>query len=233
LFLLPEIATLSDIEERRLDNPAQQRAVSGGDGAYVATSRRAGETATHVATSRRAGETAAHGASARTRSRRRRWRTGTGDRAVASVDALISRAEELSRASGKTEDEAAAGGGRDLESAAAALTTRTAPLVPGTGVLVAISGLAVKAEPTSRPLVQVFISFAIFFAIAGFAFLTRALFLYAGRRIIGLAPTVDDIAFARNRLVRKHTSAHRGGLLAGIGLMFLIIGILAGVQVTI
>jgi hypothetical protein len=146
---------------------------------------------------------------------------------------LTARVEGLSRATGKTEDEAAAVVVEELESAANTLTTRTAPLVPGTGVLVAISGLAAKAEPTTRPLVQVFISLSIFFAIGGFTFLTRALFLYAGRRVIGLAPTVDDLEFARDRLVRKHTSAHRGGFLAAIGLMFLIIGILSGVRVTI
>jgi hypothetical protein len=146
---------------------------------------------------------------------------------------LTARVEELAHATGKTEDEAAGIVVEELESAAGALTTRTAPLVPGCGVLVAISGLAVKAEPTTKPLVQVFISLSIFFAIAGFTFLTRALFLYAGRRVIGLAPTVDDVAFARDRLVRKHTSAHRGGLLAAIGLTLLIIGILSGVRVTI
>jgi len=204
-----------------LDNPVSQRAVSGSEHAYLTANQRAGEAPPHRG-------------STRTRSRRRpRWRRGTGEGAVASVAVLTARVEELSRATGKTEDEAAGIVVEELESAAAALTTRTAPLVPGTGVLVAISGLAVKAEPSSRALVQVFISLAIFFAIAGFAFLTRGLFLYAGRRIIGLAPTVDDIAFARDRLVRKHTSAHRGGLLAGIGLALLIIGILSGVRVQI
>lgn len=122
----------------------------------------------------------------------------------------------------------------DLEQAANALTTRTAPLVPGCGVLVAISGLAVKAEPSKgNRVAETFVSLAVLFAIAGFAFLTTALFLYAGRRTVGLAPTVDDIGFARERLVRKYTSAHRGGFLAGIGLACLIIGILAGVHIDI
>ena len=105
----------------------------------------------------------------------------------------------------------------DLERAAAALTARTAPLVPGCGVLVAVSGLAAKAE-TPNPIADTFVSLAVFFAIGGFAFLARALFLYAGRRSVGLSPTIDDIAFARDRLVRKHTSSHRGGLLAGVAL---------------
>lgn len=120
----------------------------------------------------------------------------------------------------------------DLEQAANALTARTAPLVPGTGVLVAISGLLVKAE-SRNALADTFVSLAVLFAIGGFGFLTRSLFLYAGRRIVGLSPTLDDIGFAREQLVRKYTSAHRGGLLAGIGLAFLIIGILAGVHISV
>jgi hypothetical protein len=146
---------------------------------------------------------------------------------------LITRAEEHSDATGQSLDEGAAVVVEDLERAAGALNTRTAPLVPGCGVLVAVSGLAAKAEPSSNPLADAFVSLAVLFAIGGFAFLTRSLFLYAGRRVVGLSPTVDDIEFARARLVRKHTSAHRGGLLAGIGLACLIIGILAGVHITI
>jgi hypothetical protein len=74
---------------------------------------------------------------------------------------------------------------------------------------------------------------AVLFAIGGFSFLTRALFLYVGRRTIGLSPTLDDIAFARDRLVRKQASAQRGGVLAGIGLACLIIGILIGVRISV
>ena len=157
---------------------------------------------------------------------------GRGKHAIGSLDSLIHRAEELSQATGQSLNEAAAVVVEDLERAAAALTARTAPLVPGCGVLVAVSGLAAKAE-TPNPVADTFVSLAVLFAIGGFAFLTRALFLYAGRRIVGLSPTVDDIAFARDRLVRKHTSAHRGGRLAGVGLTCLIIGILAGVHISI
>jgi hypothetical protein len=147
---------------------------------------------------------------------------------------LIHRAEELSRATGQSLNEAAAVVVEDLESAAAALTARTAPLVlvPGCGLLVAVSGLAAKAE-TPNPIADTLVSLAVFFAVGGFAFLARALFLYAGRRTVGLSPAIDDIAFARHRLVRKHTSSHRGGLLAGIALTCLIIGILAGVHISI
>ena len=145
---------------------------------------------------------------------------------------MISRTEALARATGQTQDEAAAVVVEDLERAAAALAARTAPLVPGCGVLVAVSGLAAKAE-TPNPLADTFVSLAVFFAIAGFAFLAQGLFLYAGRRTVGLSPTVDDIAFARDRLVRKHTSSHRGGSLAAMGLTCLIIGILAGVHISL
>lgn len=158
-------------------------------------------------------------------------RRATRDHAIASLDSLIRRAEDLSRATGQSQDEAAAVVVEDLERSAAALTVRTAPLVPGCGILVAVSGLAAKAD-TPKPIADTFVSLAVFFAIGGFAFLARALFVYAGRRTVGLSPTVDDIAFARDRLVRKHTSAHRGGWLAAIGLTCLIIGILSGVRIS-
>jgi hypothetical protein len=145
---------------------------------------------------------------------------------------LIHRAEEVARATGRSEDAAAGVVVEDLERADAALTARTAPLVPGCGVLIAVSGLAAKAE-TPNPIADAFVSLAVLFAIGGFAFLTRALFLYAGRRVVGLSPTVADIAFARGRLVRKHSSARRGRWLAAIGLTCLIIGILAGVHISI
>jgi hypothetical protein len=146
---------------------------------------------------------------------------------------LIRRAEEISRATGKSQDEAAAVVVGDLEAATSALTTRMAPLVPGCGVLVAISGLAVKAEPTKNTLSEVFISLALLLAIGAFAFVTRALFLYAGRRTVGLSPAVDDIAFARGRLVKKTAAAHRGTVLAAISLTSLILGILVGVHINV
>jgi hypothetical protein len=121
----------------------------------------------------------------------------------------------------------------DLEAAATALTTRMAPLVPGCGVLVAISGLAVKAEPSKNTLSETFISLALLLAIAAFGFVTRALFLYAGRRTVGLSATIDDIPFARGRLVRKQTNAHRGSVLAAISLASLVFGILVGVHISV
>ena len=144
----------------------------------------------------------------------------------------MARVDALSRTTGQSPDEAAAVVVEDLEQAAAALTTRTAPLVPGCGVLVAISGLAAKAE-TPDPVADLFVSLAVLFAVGGLAFLARALFLYTGRRTVGLAPTVDDIAFARDRLVRKHAASTRGGWLAALGLTCLIAGILAGVHISI
>lgn len=164
--------------------------------------------------------------------RRARPRRGWGY-ATASIAALTDRAETLSRATGQSPGEGAAVVVQELERAAAELNTRTAPLVPGCGVLVAISGLAAKAEPSSSALSETFVSLAVLFAIGGFSFLTRALFLYVGRRTIGLSPTLDDIAFARDRLVRKQASAQRGGVLAGIGLACLIIGILIGVRISV
>jgi hypothetical protein len=67
----------------------------------------------------------------------------------------------------------------DLERAAAALSTRTAPLVPACGVLVAAAGLLLKAE-FSDDVGDIFLGFAVLFAVLGLGFLTRAHFIYAG-----------------------------------------------------
>jgi hypothetical protein len=141
------------------------------------------------------------------------------------------RVEEHSRTAGQSLDEASGVVVEDLERATAALNARTAPLVPGCGVLVAVSGVLLKAEPSSDGLPEFFLGLAILLAVAGFAFLARGLFVYAGRRYVGLSATVDDVAFARAGLVRKHANAHRGGWLAGIALACLILGILFGVHI--
>jgi hypothetical protein len=153
--------------------------------------------------------------------------------AVASRDSMIGRAEERARATGQSLDEAAAGVVEDLERAAAALSARTAPLVPACGVLVAVAGLLLKAGPSRDGVAEVFLGFAVLFALVGLSFLARGQFIYAGRRTIGLCSTVDDIAFARDRLVRKQACTHRGGWLAAIALACLIVGILVGVQITL
>jgi hypothetical protein len=157
-------------------------------------------------------------------------RKANRDYPVAPWDSMLRRAEECSRATGQSLDEAAAVVVEDLEQAAAALSTRTAPLVPACGVLVAAAGLLLKAEFTDG-LADIFLGFAILSAVGGLAFLARAHFIYAGRRTIGLAPAVADIAYARDRLVRKNACTYRGGWLAGIGLTCVIAGILLGVPI--
>jgi len=144
---------------------------------------------------------------------------------------MMGRVEERSRATGQSLDQAAAVVVEDLERAVAALNARTAPLVPACGVLVAVTGLLLKAEPSSDGIAEYFLGLSVLFAVGGFSFLIRALFVYAGRRNVGLSPTADDIAFARDYLVRKQANAHRGGWLAGIGVTCLIIGILVGVHI--
>jgi hypothetical protein len=165
--------------------------------------------------------------------RRVRFGKATRNYAVASLDSLLHRVEERSRASGQSLDEAAAVVVEDLERAAAALSARTAPLVPACGVLVAAAGLLLKAEPASYDIAEIFLGLAILSAVGGLSFLARAHFLYVGRRNVGLAPTAGDIAFAHDRLVRKHADTRRGGWLAGTGLTCLIIGILFGVHISL
>jgi hypothetical protein len=154
------------------------------------------------------------------------------DYPIASRDSMVRRAEESSRLTGQSLDEAAVVVVEDLERAAAALSTRTAPLVPACGVLVAAAGLLLRAG-FSDAVADIFLGFAVLFAVVGLSFLARAHFIYAGRRSIGLSPTVGDIAFARDRLVRKNVCTYRGGWLAGLGLACLIVGILVGVRITL
>jgi hypothetical protein len=145
---------------------------------------------------------------------------------------MMRRVEEHARVTGQSLDEAAAVVVEELERAAAAMSARTAPLVPACGVLVAAAGLLLKAEFTDG-LSDIFLGLAILSAVAGLAFLARAHFVYAGRRTIGLAPAVADIAFARDLLVRQSRYEYRGGWLAGTGLTCLIVGILLGVPITL
>jgi hypothetical protein len=83
-----------------------------------------------------------------------RFRKATRDHAIASLDSLMRRVEERSRAGGQSPDEAAAVVVEDLERAAAALNARTAPLVPGCGVLVRSRALlppTAAADPGVEP----------------------------------------------------------------------------------
>jgi hypothetical protein len=165
---------------------------------------------------------------------RRRWfRRVTTDQRIASLDSLMRRVQERSVSGGQSLDQAAGAVVEDLERASTALNTRTAPLVPGCGVLVAAAGILLKGEPSSYGFAEFFLGLAIVFAVGGFTFLTRALFAYAGRRTVGMSATVDDVAFAHESLSRKLANARRGGLLAGIGLAFLILGILFGVHISL
>jgi hypothetical protein len=152
---------------------------------------------------------------------------------IAPVDALIRRVEESAQRSNQSMDEAAKVVVEELERETSALTLRTAPLIPGCGLLVAVSGVMLKSEPTSRPLSEFFLGAAVVLAVAGFTFLARALFSYAGRRVIGLEPTLEDIEFAQRRLVSKLHNARRGGVLAGVGLILLVIGIVTGVRLDV
>lgn len=151
--------------------------------------------------------------------------------AIASLDSLMRRAEERSRATGQSVDEAAAVVVEGLERAAA-LNARAAPLVPGCGVLVAVTGVLLKATPSSDGIAEFFAGLSVVFALAGFSFLARGPFVYAGRRVVGLATTAEDIAFAHRRLVRKDARAYRRGLLAGVGLTSLIVGSLVGAHIS-
>ncbi len=152
---------------------------------------------------------------------------------VASLDALRQRAEERSRTTGQSLDEAAAVVVEDLESAVNALNTRVSPLLRGTSFLVAVASLMFKVEPSSQGLAEILIGLSVILAITGTYYLVDGVSTYAGRRAIGSLPTIEDIAFAHARLARKYNSAYRGSWLAGISLTCLVAGILLGVHIQI
>jgi len=82
-----------------------------------------------------------------------------------------------------------------------------------------------KADFRSHKVAEGSASLAITFAATGLWFRTRGAFRYAGRSVVGLSPTLDDIALARACLIRKRTSANLGAVLAGAGLTCLLTGV--------
>ncbi len=174
--------------------------------------------------------TRAHDPAARPDPAPKRRRPLRRDYSVASLDSLRHRADESSRTTGQSLDEAAAVVVEDLESAASALNARVSPLLRGTSFLVAVASLMYKVEPSSDGLAELLTGLSVIFAIGGTYFLVDGVFTYTGRHAIGSLPTIEDIAFAHARLVRKYNSAYRGGWLAGISLTCLVVGILLGVH---
>jgi hypothetical protein len=109
----------------------------------------------------------------------------------------------------------------DLERAGAALTTRSSPLVPASGLLVAGAGAVAKVDDRTTVLAVI----AVAVALVALSFAITALFTHAGRRTVALAPAGEDVAYARRHLIRKEASAQLAVALDGLGLLLLLIAL--------
>jgi hypothetical protein len=125
-------------------------------------------------------------------------------------------------ASGETEEEATTAVIEDFERSATTANTRTTPLVPASGIVVAGAGILTKQSDAAAYLAFV----AMAFALGGLGYLAVALFTHAGRRKVGLPPTRADVAFAHERLAKKESRAELGSFLSFIGFVILLIVIL-------
>ena len=110
----------------------------------------------------------------------------------------------------------------EFERASAAINVRTAPLVPASGLVVTGAGVLAKATDAATGLALV----AMVLALVGMCFLASALFTHAGRRAVGVAPTRDDLAFARARLIRKEGGAQIGVVFSGLATLVRLAAIL-------
>ncbi len=146
--------------------------------------------------------------------------------------ALITEIEERQRVLGEAEEQATRAVVEELERAAAAINVRTAPLVPTCGLVVAGAGLLEKCL-TPTPLLGLLSGLAIGLALVGLYFVVVGMFTHAGRRMVGLAPTQEDVAFARARLIKKEANAQIGSVLIPLGLIVLVVLILGSIQLDI
>jgi hypothetical protein len=122
---------------------------------------------------------------------------------IPSVAALITEIEERQRVLGDTAEQATKAVVEELERAAAAINVRTAPLVPTCGLVVTRAGLLEKFITPTPPLGLAVVTIVL--AMGGLYFSVVAMFTHAGRRMVGLTPTKEDVAFVRARLIKKPT----------------------------
>jgi len=107
-------------------------------------------------------------------------RKASRDYPVASRDSMMRRAEECARVTGQSLNEAAVVVVEDLEACRCGAEHADGPARAACGVLVAAAGLLLKAE-SSDGIADIFLGFAVLFAVVGLSFLTRAHLIYADR----------------------------------------------------
>ena len=155
-----------------------------------------------------------------------------GGQEIPSVAALIGEIEERQRVLGEAAEQATKAVAEELERAAAAINVRTAPLVPTCGLVVAGAGLLEKFI-TPTPMLVGLAVVAIVLAMVGLYFSVVSIFTHAGRRMVGMRPTQEDLAFARARLIKKEANAQIGSVLVPLGLIVLVVLILSSFELEI
>ena len=125
-------------------------------------------------------------------------------------------------ASGDSEQKATLAVMEDFERSAATANARTTPLVPASGILITAAGILSRDGGAEA----IFCYIAMLFAFAGLGYLASALFTHAGRPSVGIEPARTDIAFARNRLIKKESSAHKGSVLSFVGFVIILVVII-------
>jgi hypothetical protein len=139
---------------------------------------------------------------------------------IPSVADLITEIEERQRVLGDTAEQATKAVVEELERAAAAINVRTAPLVPTCGLVVTGAGLLEKFITPTPPLGLAVVTIVL--AMVGLYFSVVGMFTHAGRRMVGLTPTQEDVAFVRARLIKKEANAQIGSVLIPLGLIVLV-----------
>jgi hypothetical protein len=140
---------------------------------------------------------------------------------IPSVAALIYEIEERQLVLGDSAEQATKAVVEELERAAAAINVRTAPLVPTCGLVVAGAGL-LERFTTPTPLLLGLAVVAIGLAMVGLYFSIVGMFTHAGRRMVGLTPRQEDVAYVRARLIKKEANAQIGSVLIPLGLIVLV-----------
>jgi hypothetical protein len=145
-----------------------------------------------------------------------------GGQRIPSTEELMARIEQR-RSAGEGEEAVVSAEVEDFERSAATVNARTQPLVPAAGLITTGAGVLSKIGDTSEALALT----AMGLAVIGLGFLTASLFLHAGRRSVGLAPTREDVAFAQTRLIRKEANAQIGATITSVAILVLLAAVLS------
>ena len=92
--------------------------------------------------------------------------------------------------------------------------------MPTCGLVVTGAGLLEKFITPAPPVGLAVV--AIVLAMVGLYFSVVAMFTHVGRRVVGMRPTQEDVAFVRARLIKKEANAQIGSVLVPLGLIVVV-----------